>query len=502
MRSLVADRAPLLPVFLSLAVGIMAGFALKASITLLPFLIGSVVLALCLHRQARAQSVAILLSVALLGMLLANRQSQTARQRVYDEHSHELQAVVASECVEKPRSIGVDLLLSANGHKLKCYLQKNDRSRQLKPGDGLLLYTRVRPFVHRPSAGVAFDYPLYMQRQGYAGQCYASDKHWTHKKVSLKNLSVLERSRVRFLRIRHGLLEHYRLLGANDDGYAVLAAMTLGDKSALDRELRDVYSVTGASHVLALSGLHLGMLYMLLSFLTGSHRRRHLWAQVVLVLGIWAFAMLVGLPVSVVRSATMISLFAIFSLGYRQHLSFNVLCLAAIVILLQNPYALYDVGFQLSFASVASILLLLPLVASDKDDSLKPASEPSIPRRVASVIGSCLAVSLAAQVGVAPLIAYYFGRFSTYFLLTNLIVLPAAYLILCGTLLMLVLPVAAPLVLWVVDALNQVLTIMSRLPLSSINDLHPSVAQVVMWYVAVAALCGALLVWKGRWRWD
>lgn len=502
MRSLIADRAPLLPVFLSLAVGIVAGFTLKTSITLLPFLIGSVVLALCLHRRARAQSVAILLSVALLGMLLATRQSQTANQRVYDEHSREFQAVVVSECVEKPRSIAVDVLLATSGQKLKCYLEKNERSRELKPGDGLFLCTRVRPFDNRPSSGVAFDFPLYMQRQGYAGQCYASDKHWSRKKVSLKNLSILERSRVRFLRIRHGLLERYRLLGAKDDGYAVLAAMTLGDKSALDRELRDVYSVTGASHVLALSGLHLGMLYMLLSFFTGSCRRRRLWSQALLVLGIWAFAMLVGLPVSVVRSATMISLFAIFSLGYRQNLSFNVLCLAAIVILLQNPYALYDVGFQLSFVSVASILLLLPLADIDKGDSLKPAVEPSIPRRVASVIGSCLAVSLAAQVGVAPLIAYYFGRFSTYFLLTNLIVLPAVYLILCGSLLMLVLPVAAPIVLWVVDALNHILSLMSRLPLSSINDLHLSVAQVVMWYVAVAALCGALLVWKGRWHWD
>jgi competence protein ComEC len=278
--------------------------------------------------------------------------------------------------------------------------------------------------------------------------------------------------------------------------------MTLGDKSALSRELRDTYSVTGASHVLALSGLHLGILYMLLSFLLQSRYRQRVWSQAVLVLSIWAFALLVGLPVSVVRSATMISLFAIFSVGHRPHLSVNLLCLAALVILLQNPYALFDVGFQLSFVSVASILLLLPLFTPDPLPQAERAPAPSLFRRFTTAVVGLLAVSLVAQVGVAPLIAYYFGRFSTYFLLTNLIVLPAAYLILCGSLLMLLVPIVAPAVLWIVGSLNRLLSVVVQLPLSSIDDLHPSWVQVVVWYLLVASLSGAVWVWRGRWSWS
>jgi competence protein ComEC len=266
--------------------------------------------------------------------------------------------------------------------------------------------------------------------------------------------------------------------------------MTLGDKSALSRELRDTYSVTGASHVLALSGLHLGILYMLLSFLLQSRYRQRVWSQAVLVLSIWAFALLVGLPVSVVRSATMISLFAIFSVGHRPHLSVNLLCLAALVILLQNPYALFDVGFQLSFVSVASILLLLPLFTPDPLPQAERAPAPSLFRRFTTSVVGLLAVSLVAQVGVAPLIAYYFGRFSTYFLLTNLIVIPAVTVILYGSLLFFISSWTAigMGVLWIVTMLNRVLEWTARLPMASIDGLHPSAFQVVLIYVVFAAL--------------
>lgn len=491
MQNLIAERAPLLPVTVSLILGIVAGFTLKASITLLPFFIGMVVLAFCLHRHGALQSLAILLSIALLGMLLATRQWQQVARLSYDGAPCDLSAVVSSEPSVKPRSVAVDVLLVSNGQKLRCYLAPGARALQLKPGDGLSLRQ------------VRLDDCGWLVRQGFVGQCYVPEKQWAaFTRPSLSRLSTIDRSRLRFLQWRHLLLQRYRLLGASDDSYAVLAAMTLGDKSALSRELRDTYSVTGASHVLALSGLHLGILYMLLSFLLQSRYRQRVWSQAVLVLSIWAFALLVGLPVSVVRSATMISLFAIFSVGHRPHLSVNLLCLAALVILLQNPYALFDVGFQLSFVSVASILLLLPLFTPDPLPQAERAPAPSLFRRFTTAVVGLLAVSLVAQVGVAPLIAYYFGRFSTYFLLTNLIVLPAAYLILCGSLLMLLVPIVAPAVLWIVGSLNHLLSVVAQLPLSSIDDLHPSWVQVVVWYLLVASLSGAVWVWRGRWSWS
>ncbi len=502
MRSLapICEDYPLLPIAGCLMTGIALGgeFNKEVSSLLLVLFAGSVLLTFLLRGQ-RLMSIAVLLSVTLLGAILAIRQ-QTADERLSFTSSYkELKAVVASEPMVKPHSIAYDLLLADDGRKLKCYFQQSERSELLKPGDGLVLNTRVQGLSKTDASNqsdAAFqNYSTYLRRHGFAGQCYAANDQWHGERISLGGISKLERIRIRFLCWRHQLLEKYKQLGAHHDVYGVLAAMTLGDKSALEKNVQNVYSVTGASHVLALSGLHLGILYLLLVWLMdGKHWQRRLFTQIVLVATIWAFTFLAGLPVSLIRAAVMLTIFTVVAVGRRSHTSVNVLFFTAILLLLHNPNTLYDVGFQLSFMAVFSILVLTPL--------FKPLFNlPRLQRQPLRVICQCMAVSLMAQVGVAPLIAYYFGRFSTYFLLTNLVVLPAAYMILIGSLLMLVIPlnvIAAP-VFWLVDTLNSLLEYMSKLPLSSIENLHPSGAQVILYYVIVACLGGVALVVQGRW---
>lgn len=491
--------APLLLV----AIALMAGIAI-ASVIQVPFvpylnvawpmalwslLAVLVVMGLLVRRLALVQSGVVLLAVGVVGMILWFHKQAELHGFAYDDQLRQIEAVVISEPAEKPKSMAVDVLLTESGRKMKCYVAKNERSRQLKPGDGLLLTTRIQP-VSDFRAG-HFDYRRYLEQQGFSGQCYVGDNDWQLKQVSLTHISMTDRARIRFLGWRHHLLMRYRLLGGDegemmqlaDERYAVLAAMTLGDKSALSKELRDTYSITGASHVLALSGLHLGIIYFLLSWLTIGRKRRWFWSQVVLVLGLWAFAFLVGLPVSVVRSATMFSAFALFSLGGRRPMSLGVLSFAAIVILFQNPYALFDVGFRLSFMAVLGILLFMPLFSC----IVTPRWVQS--HWLGGRLWSLTSVSVAAQLGVVPLIAFYFGRFSTYFLLTNLVVLPVAYFILCGAVLMLLVPFEplATIELGVVDGLNHVLGYLSQLPLASIEGLNPSALQVVLCYVIIGA---------------
>ena len=491
-RFIAADQAPLVPVVVSLIIGIIAGDSMKAGITLWPLLTAVVILAFVCKRTTWVQTLLLLIATILTGALLTGWQWQKMHHYSFDEKPQSYEAVVISEPVEKPKSIAVDMLLTGNGRKLKCYLQKEENSLQLKPGTGLLMQTRIRECSER------------FTRQGFTGQCYVDARHWQLRQLSLGKLSRLTRVRILFLRWRHQLLEHYQLLGAQDDSYAVLAAMTLGDKSALNGALRDIYSITGASHILALSGLHLSIFYFLLSLIIPHRRRLRIISQVLLIMVIWAFVMLVGLPVSVVRSATMLTVFSIFAIGSRPHMSVNLLCFAALIILLQNPYALFDVGFQLSFMAVLSILLLMPLFEMLKEGR-HPLRLPQQPKgwlrrlwhKTGELLWGCTAVSVAAQVGVAPLIAFYFGRFSTFFLLTNLIVLPAAYVILCGTMIMLFVPPASVVVLFTINCLNGLLGMLSRLPYASIEGLSPSVLQVVLFYLIVAVLYCTVLIWYG-----
>ena len=287
-------------------------------------------------------------------------------------------------------------------------------------------------------------------------------KEYPSGEIRYEAESRLDRTRLFFLQQRSRLLSHLETQGGGDEAYAVVAAMTLGDKSALTKDLREVYSVTGASHVLALSGLHLGIIYALLSLFTVG-RRWQVATQALVIVCIWAFVFLVGMPVSVVRAAIMLTVYALMSLGHRDRMS------------------LYDVSFQLSFAAVASILLFLPLM-----EALFPPKYLQA-HPVVKWVWGIVAVSCAAQIGAAPLIAYYFGRFPTYFLLTNLIVIPAVMLILYLSLVVMVIPSFAYLLLGAAHWLNAVLARLSALPGACIDGLHPSMIQILMIYVIAGA---------------
>jgi competence protein ComEC len=292
--------------------------------------------------------------------------------------------------------------------------------------------------------------------------------------------SRIERTQQYFLHQRSLLLERLETAGLSDDRYAVVAAMALGDRSALTKELKETYSKTGASHVLALSGLHLGIIYALLSMLVVG-RRWQMITQVATVLSIWAFVFLTGMSASVVRSAIMLTVYALLALGHRQKMSVNTLAFTAIVMLLVTPKALFDVGFQMSFMAVFSILLFVPLF-------YRPFSaEYLMTHRAVSWLWGMVAVSVAAQIGVAPLIAYYFGRFSCYFLLTNFIVIPAATLILYLALGTLLIPSLGVVLASMVGLLNTTLLYIATIPGATIEGLHPSVGLTVAIYGVLLA---------------
>lgn len=366
-------------------------------------------------------------------------------------------AVVVSEPAEKPKTVGVELLILPSQERITCYIHKDERSRQMALGDGLTVTMRLQ------------------------NRSYVPAGNWQKASFPLQQLSLVERCRLRCLQFRHQLLLHYRQEGIEGAAYGVIAAMTLGDRSALTPEVRETFNVTGATHVLALSGLHLGIIYSLLSLLVVGRRFRVL-SQLLIVVAIWAFAFLVGLPSSVVRSATMLSIYALLSLGARKRMSVNVLALTAVCMLAVRPLVLFDVGFQLSFLAVLGILLWVPLFEGLVSARFMQGHP------VVRWLWGLFTVSFAAQLAVAPLIAYYFGRFPPYFLLTNLVVIPATTLILYVSLFMLVVPsVAAPVLVALTWLLTTWLGALSRLPLASIDGLHPSALTVVVIYAVILA---------------
>lgn len=298
----------------------------------------------------------------------------------------------------------------------------------------------------------------------------------------LPDVPMVKRAGDRMLEVRQGLLEKYRETVAPAT-YEVVAAMTLGEKKALSKETRELFNTTGASHVLAISGLHLSIIYMMVSLLVWGRRWR-IATQVVTLTLLWAFAFLAGLSASVVRAATMLTVYGLLSLGLRQKMSINVLAFTVIVILVGHPEALFDVGFQLSYMAVAAILLMYPYLYGIVSE--RWLMEHSCTRW----LWGMTVVSVCAQLGVAPLIALYFHRLAVYFLLTNLIVIPCAYLILLGGFLLLVTswPVIVTALTAVVAWMDQALTWVAALPYASVGGLYPSALQIVMVYVLIGCL--------------
>ena len=483
MKNKPFGEAPLLRLAICLMAGIVVGDSVGSVSWLWPVFVVMVVGTLLLWRYAVGQSVAIAVCFVVLGWLLVQRQ-ETKLRVSWPEGEVIYEAVVISEPVEKPKTMAVDILLTKTGRKLKCYLYKDDRSRSLRIGDGLRIQSRIRPNSEWRKG--TFDYQRYLEVHGFTGQTFVSSWKWQKAQISLHSLSRLDRTRLSFLRCRSRLLA--RIDTADQDAFAVVAAMTLGDKSALTQELRDVYAITGASHILALSGLHLSIIYMLLTLLFGGSRFFTFHCSLLPLISIWAFVFLVGMPVSVVRSATMLTVYALLSLGHRNKMSVNALAFTALLVLIVSPLSLFDIGFQMSYLSVFAILLLLPL-----SERLFPVGYLMTHRAIKWLWGM-VAVSCAAQIAVAPLVAYYFGRLPVYFLLTNFIVIPAATLILWLSPVVFLFPSLAYLLLYIVSGLNTLLTIIASIPGASIGGLHPTKLQATMTYVVIVA-CYLLAFW-------
>lgn len=489
-------RHPFLRLLMPLIAGILSGDAfphdLPAWIYLAGFLLLLLVFAACRYRNFRwlYGSTVYLFFFAVGFGLMSGQLAQTDynfsdKSSVYKvrlqekpemkERSVLCRAVLLEEFQEDSAAV-----VSSHNKLFLLYFPKDSLVTALRCGDELLVHTRLTPPANNGNPD-EFDYVRYLKRKGGSGTAYVAANHWEvvghHASRTIGEIALEYREKVVSL---------YCKLGFKGDELGVLSALTVGDKEELGNDIVETYSVAGASHVLALSGLHIGLLYGLFWFILCPFWKR--WRALkpflllVIILLLWSFAFLTGLSSSVVRSVIMFSLLALAGLQPEKPLTLNTLAATAFLMLLYKPVWLFDVGFQLSFSAVAAILLVQPrLYALWK-----------VENRFLRYIWGLLTVSVAAQLGTAPLVILYFSRFSTHFLLTNLWVIPMVSLILYSAVLLLLLtpfPFLQQGYAWVVEMLirtqNAVLQWIEGLPLSSIDGIWMDVWEVLLLYLFI-----------------
>lgn len=486
---------PFLRLALFLIVGIVVGEACTPAVSARMWGVMAVVCLVgiaALFRRPIAQSAAILLCTAVLGALRVSVY-HALNDRTLPEGQTTYTALVTGEPSVRGKVLRCDLLVldgEAKGLQLKASILRDtveERYRQLHAGSTLRATSMLEaPRNFFPDSN--FDYARWLYLHGFQAQTFVFHSSWTLAATSPQTIPAYERFKLALYKYRQRLLERYQQSAStfDDDTYGVVAAMTLGDKSALSKDLKETYSITGASHILALSGLHLSIIYFVLSLVL-VRRRWFVAGQLAVVVAIWGFAFLVGMMPSVVRAATMMTVYALVAMLYRQRVSLNTLSIAAFVMLLANPMVLYDAGFQMSFAAVLGIIVFY-------EPFFHFLLTPRwMRRRIVRWLTSLVCTSLAAQLTTAPLVAFYFGRFSCYFLLTNLVAIPLATVIIYGALALLLLssvPVVGAWLGWGVFSaatlLNSILGAMARWPGASIEHISVSLPQLVLIYILLA----------------
>lgn len=278
-----------------------------------------------------------------------------------------------------------------------------DTSFRIAAGDRLI----ATGYASETGSGAHEGYVRLMRRRGYT--CSV----WINGSQSIITLPEKHRTPgIAASQIRADAAERLSRLDLPPAQAATAAAMSLGQRNGLQHELREEYSLTGASHLLAVSGLHVGIVALLVNlilYLLPSFRYGHIMKNAAAIAAIWAYALLTGLSASAVRAAMMFTGAQLALAASRTGNSANILLATATAMLLINPDYLYDPSFQLSFAAVAGIFILYPPLFRSVASRFKPLN----------AFWAIFMIGLAATVATAPLVSYHFGRIPIIGLIIN-----------------------------------------------------------------------------------
>jgi competence protein ComEC len=392
---------------------------------------------------------------------------------------------VDGEPQDKPRSIAVrGTAISADGGsfgRVLLYLSKDSAVPGLAHGDRILFSGRLNPV--RPSGNPnEFNYARYLRFHHIHHQTFVPSGHWEFVQQGPWSLRRF------FISLRGSMLDVLRRSGLSGDDFAVAAALVLGYKADLEQSLVQAYAGAGATHVLAVSGLHVGIIYVIISGLLGFLTRIRHGERVragITVLLLVCYAMLTGLSPSVTRAVTMFSFVAVAKSLNRRGSIYNTLACSAIGLVILDPLIVMQVGFQLSYAAVLGIVLFQPPLTK----LLK------VENKWGEKVWEITCVSVAAQVSTFPLGLLYFHQFPNLFFVSNLFVIPAATLVLKAGLAAMVAQLWEPLLRFVglvlhglIGSMNWFVALFDRIPYAVTGGIDISIAETVLIYVLIGTV--------------
>lgn len=427
---------PFFRLIVPLIIGILLSYykLIPFTISLLYFTISVVILFVLIFLALKRfriqniyfQGISVQLVLFLLGIFIEQHHHPYLEEEYFGNYIHNSEAFVVKIC-EQPQvsdktiQIKVENLIAIDSNfkipvkgMANLVLLKDSSSQSLDYGDVLLVENRYRE-VEKPGNPYQFDYKKYCYNKGVKFQQFINKQHYL----------IVRKSDGKSFMSKIYLLQHYLLNIINrniktEDSRSVAFALILGYRGDISDELQKAYSGAGAIHVLAVSGLHVGIIYMILEkilLLLPFFKTNKAGKTIVLLSVIWLFALITGLPASVARAAVMFTFVIVGKSLNRPTNIYNSISVSAFFLLVYNPFLFFDVGFQLSYIAVFSIVTIQPY--------FQKIWTPK--NKIILYFWSILTVTMAAQIGTMPLTLYYFKQFPVLFIFSNFVVIPASF---------------------------------------------------------------------------
>lgn len=371
--------------------------------------------------------------------------------------------------------------IKAKGYLL-LYFKNAVNNASINVGDSIIILQPIQRIIGSDNPG-SFDYQKYCALQQIHYQSYLPENGY------LKINPVINHSALFYLyKTRNYILTILRNAVPGTNEKSVAEALLIGYRDDLDKTLVQSYSNTGVVHIIAISGLHLAMIYGLLIWLLkpfGNKKWTNYTRSMIILFVLWGFSFITGGAAAILRSAVTFSFMLISNcLGYKNN-TINALAASAFCLLAYNPFLLWDIGFQLSYAAVLSIILY----------SKHINNWFYFKNKLVRKLWELNAVTLSAQVLTLPIILYQFHQFPNLFLFTNFIVVPLSGVILYAEILLIVVSPFNLLVNWMgkvtaflISEMNGVIERTSRIPFALTENIPISLVQAILLYAAIIAL--------------
>ena len=334
-------------------------------------------------------------------------------------------------------------------------------------------------FIAKPENPGGFDAQKYWKNQGVMLHSFASHVAWLQKGSVYEYKSIAYRTR----QYCDGI---FRAFITDSSAYAIVTAMVVGLRTQLNPYLKEAYANAGIIHVIAISGLHIALFFVLINGVLSRFIQSKLLLAIIVLLIIWFYCFVAGMTASVVRAALMYSIVIVGQAFHRKTNLLNNLCCSAFVLLLINPNYLFDIGFQLSYLAITGIVVI----------DLFWNNTLALPSLVLNYVWALLRVSFVAQMATFPLLLLYFHKISLSFLIANLLVIPISTVIIWLSLALLIFSfLPCGMTVFVGVMLTKLTCLMNYIALSignytygSLNDVSFSVFECLAVYLLIISI--------------